>query len=507
MTKPNLRIESAEPNPEYLIKSIAEQGYSLETALADLMDNSVSAGANSIEVMIRMDKEPFTLFLADNGLGMDENELRQNMQFPSSSPESNRERIDLGRFGLGMKTASFSQTRKFSVISRKKGTSDYFGRTWDVEYLKKEGWKLIVNTEEEVSVMLASWQRLSEAHLNRFEDFQPNTLIVWHGLFKFESYLECDNRQRALKKEITEVTSEYLALVFHRFMERTSNPLRIRINNSLITPFNPFPAAEKDFRPMEFRQKNFRSDTIKMEGFILPARSIDESQNNLNIWTTKNLGLMDMEGIYLYRADRVILFGGWNGLIRKAPRLQLARLRVEVGNSVDHLLHLNVAKSQIVIPHDLKGAFENYITELKTEAAREFYNRGVRNFSGYGKKDKVQLFQRRSSSKGVLLELNADFTLINNLLSSLNTQQQTQFRLIMRMINTAVNNIRQSHQDVAFNANNVSGPIVSNSDIRLFIEELKASGINSEQIKKEILPGLGFTLSSLPTEILNLLKL
>ena len=116
MTESNLRTESAEPNPEFLIKSIAEQGYSLETALADLMDNSISAGADCIEVMIRMDEEPFTLFLADNGLGMDEDELRQKMQFPSSSPEKDRQQIDLGRFGLGMKTASFSQTRRFSVI-------------------------------------------------------------------------------------------------------------------------------------------------------------------------------------------------------------------------------------------------------------------------------------------------------------------------------------------------------------------------------------------------------
>jgi len=499
--------ESAEPNPEFLIKSIAEQGYSLETALADLMDNSISAHADQIEVMIRMDEEPFTLFLADNGDGMSEEALRKNMQFPSSSPEGNRQQIDLGRFGLGMKTASFSQTRRFTVLSREKGTSEYSGRTWDVGYLKKAGWKLIINTKDEVSSLLAAWRHLSESHLNGFNGFEPNTVVVWQGLFKFESYLESGNRQKALKKEITEVTSEYLALVFHRFMERASKPLRIRINNSIISPFNPFPENEKDFRQMEFRQKTFRSDTIKMEGFILPSRSIEESRDNHNIWTTKNRGLMDMEGIYLYRADRVILFGGWNGLIRKAPRLQLARLRVEVGNSVDHLLHLNVAKSQIAIPHDLKNAFENYITELKTEAEREYFNRGVRKFSGAGKKDTIQLFQRRSSNKGVLLEINTDFTLVSNLAASLDARQQSQFRLIMRMVNTTVNQIKQSHQDIAFVENNDVQAGLNSSDIKLFIEELKASGISTDQIKKEILPGLGYSLSSFPTDVRNLLNL
>ena len=117
--------EDASPNPEYLIKSIAEQGYSLETSLADLMDNSISANADKVEVLINMDEEPFKLFLADNGDGMSEEELIKNMQFPSNSPENKRNSEDLGRFGLGMKTASFSQTRKFTVLSRKRGEKKY----------------------------------------------------------------------------------------------------------------------------------------------------------------------------------------------------------------------------------------------------------------------------------------------------------------------------------------------------------------------------------------------
>jgi hypothetical protein len=81
----NIDFEKADPNPEYLIKSIAEQGYSLESALADLMDNSISANANKIEVLIKMEQEPFTLFIADNGNGMDEETLKASMQFPSNS--------------------------------------------------------------------------------------------------------------------------------------------------------------------------------------------------------------------------------------------------------------------------------------------------------------------------------------------------------------------------------------------------------------------------------------
>ena len=111
-------VEDATPNPEFLIKSIAEQGYSLETSLADLMDNSISAGATNIEVLVDFDSSPINLFLADNGDGMTEKELIKNLKFPSNSPDNIRVNSDLGRFGLGLKTASFSQTRKFTVLSK-----------------------------------------------------------------------------------------------------------------------------------------------------------------------------------------------------------------------------------------------------------------------------------------------------------------------------------------------------------------------------------------------------
>ena len=505
MENKNILSEVADPNPEFLIKSIAEQGYSLESSLADLMDNSISAQANKIEVLIKMEQEPFILFIADNGNGMNEEELKAAMQFPSNSPEEKRNTVDLGRFGLGMKTASFSQTRCFTVLSKKKGTKNYIGRTWDVDYLKQVGkWRLIVNTSEDITKLIEQYRSISEAHLNRFENFEANTIVVWKGLYKFENYLEENNRQSALKKQITEVTSDYLSLVFHRYMERKKNPLQIRINNNLISPFNPFPTTITDFRPIEFKQKNFSTDTIKIEGFVLPSRSIDES-HSISIWTQKNRSLMDMEGIYIYRADRLIHFGGWNGLIKKAPRLQLARLRVDIGNSVDHLLHLNVAKSQIEIPHDLTAAFEKYIDELKTQAEREFYNKGIRKFSSNCKENNVQLFERKASNKGTLLEVNSSFPLLKSLMGELNKGQLTKLNLVIRMINTRINKIRQTHEDNAFVGIEEKDGL-SLQDLITCVKELIESGLSSELIKNDILPNLGYTESSLPQEVVQLLK-
>lgn len=501
-----MNTEPCIPNPEYLIKSIAEQGYRLETALADLMDNSISANAHNIEVLLKMEEEPFVLYLADNGDGMNEESLKKNMEFPSTSPDNKRETLDLGRFGLGMKTASFSQTRCFTVLSRKKGSKKYYARTWDVAHLKKSGWEIIIRTDDEIDSILSEYNQLSSDYLNQFEDYQPNTIIIWKGLFKFEHYIdEKSKRISALKKEITEITTDYLSLVFHRFMERSINPIQIRINNLLIKPFNPFPTVQKDFRPIAYKEKKIRADKIKIEGFVLPSRSIDESNSGQSIWTTKNRGLMDMEGIYIYRADRIILFGEWLGIIKKGPRLQLARLRVEVGNSVDQLLQLNVAKSQVIIPHDLSKAFENYIDELKIEAEREFYNRGIRRFSGTKKEPTAQLFERKASNKGMLLEINNAFPILSLLKNELNKEQNSKLNLLLRMINTRVNEIRQTHEEKSFIGIEEKDGL-STDDLFTCINQLKSSGFTTEQIKNDILINLGYKINSFPVEILELLK-
>ncbi len=117
---------------QYLINLLLNKDIAWNLSLADLMDNSITQ--SKIEVLVIMN-QPFTMFIADNGNGMDEETLKASMQFPSNSPEEERNIFDLGRFGLGMKRASFSQTRCFTVISKKKESKTYCGRTWDVNYL------------------------------------------------------------------------------------------------------------------------------------------------------------------------------------------------------------------------------------------------------------------------------------------------------------------------------------------------------------------------------------
>lgn len=491
------------PQPDYLIKSIAEQGYSLEAAIADLIDNSVTARSNVIQVLVDSDTEPFQLFLADNGDGMSMDELIHNMQFPSTSPEGDRSLADLGRFGLGMKAASFSQTRKFTVLSKKKGDRNYFGLTWDVDHLvKTKKWELLVNSDLEIDKLLNDFNKLNQDFNGEVSGFSPNTIVIWSGLYKFEKYLKEHNRKKALNREIVQNTTEHLGIVFHRFLDNPVNPLTIRVNNSHIKSFNPFPENKQSLRKLEFRQKDFGNDNIKLEGFVLPSFSIKESQQLGNDWTTPNKSLLDMEGVYIYRSNRLIIYGGWNGLIRKAPRLQLARLRVDIGNKADHLLHLNVAKSQVIIPHDLIKAFKGYIEELTSEAEKEFCNRGITKFNHEPKSKDTKFLKKIHSNKGPLLELNHEFPLLNDLVESCDQKQKTQLLLLVRMINTAINKIRDTHEDVPF----YRCEETKNNDFVETILSLKKQGFSSEFIKKNLISELGIELETLPTNLLEILE-
>jgi hypothetical protein len=494
-------FELANPNPEFLIKSIAEQGYSFETALADLMDNSITANASRIEVLTKIDSEPFLLFLSDNGDGMDKVSLKKNMQFPSKSPEESREISDLGRFGLGLKTASFSQTRKFTVLSRKKGSKDFFGLTWDVNHLKRSGkWEMIINSKEEIKQITEQYNSISKEHLNSSSDYIPNTIVVWKGLYKFENYVNEKNKQDALKEEITNTTSEYLSIVFHKFMERQINSLHIRINNTLVNPFNPFPTENSNLRSLEPLQKEFGKDFVRIQGFVLPNTSIKDDSNT---WTPQNKSLMDMEGLYIYRADRLILFGGWNGLIKKMPRLQLGRLKIDIGNKVDHLFHLNVAKSQINIPHDLKNAFLRAIVDLKTEAQKEYFNHGLKSFKQHPTEHSSELFYKIATNKGVLLRINDEFPLLKSLKSSLTTKQKAELNFILKMNSNLINKVRQVDNIQITGDAKKDG--ISIEEIVKSVKELLLLGLSKEQIKKDILPNLGLK-DNLTEEISNLLN-
>ena len=440
------------PHPYLFVKSIAEQGYSLSTAIADLIDNSITANAKKIELLFDLSTFPFRVYIADDGNGMSEAELDINMAFPSRDPEIKRDSDDLGRFGLGMKTASFSQTRKFTVLSRK-NTSSYASRSWDVEHLKGGKWEILINSQQENDTILDEYTILSEELLENDSSFMPNTVILWEGLYKFESKNpdKLNEKKEALQNEIDEDLRDHLRLVFHRFIENPKFQLKIRINNTIISSFNPFPGLS-DARWLQPIHKNHAGELITLKGFILPARAIKESRHGFSNWTIGKRNLTDMEGIYVYRKDRLIISGGWNRLVKKSPHFQLGRLMVDIGNNSDDLFQLNVSKSSIKTPFEIKQAFLRSIVSIKNEAVHE-YRRGINRIlkeKSSSKVDVIPLVNTKTTGSGEIFSLNPDFPLIDEVINKLDEHGKKIFKHLIKTINGFVNDLSNAENDSVF---------------------------------------------------------
>jgi hypothetical protein len=474
----NKNIILCPPNPEYLIKSIAEQGYSLQTAFADLIDNSISAKANKIEILSSTKKE-FIIYITDNGDGMTNEKLLSSMTIPSSSIDEIRHESDLGHFGLGLKTASFSQTRELIVISKQASDKTYNGYAWDVNYLKiTEDWTLKKLNNNEINNYINSYKETSTYHLESFEEYIPNTIIIWTGLYKYENFLKDENKENALNSDLTNNVEDYISIAFHRFID---NGLKIRLNNKLVQAFNPFPTNDAIIK-IPSRIGVINNSNVKFESIVLPNKAIKESKNLNNLWVTQNKSLMDMEGIYIYRGDRLIAYGGWHNITKRSGKLQLGRMKIDIGNNIDKLLKLNVAKSQIEIPYELKQVFYEELLDLQEKAQTEFYSIGLGEINDpiKPKMKPLELFKKAYTPKGAILYINESNPLVEFLMESFDKDQSKLFKVLIKNINSVFNKNRQFESDLIIGSD--ESPIDKEA-IDPIIAKLRELNIDEETIK------------------------
>lgn len=423
------------PHPVYFIKSISEQGYSLSTAVADLVDNSVTAGAKRVELLINTNISPLRIFIADDGSGMTDDEITANMQFPSADLDAPRAGNDLGRFGLGLKTGSFSQSRKFTLISSKPGMP-YQARTWDVEYLKKtQDWTLIYESDSATENLLKCFNTLSSDFHSRNEDFVPRTLVVWDDLYKLERL----KKRSEINDELDELRS-HLGLVFHRYLE--SGRLEIRLNNSMIDAFDPFPVNANGVQLIAENYWQTADNFIRFQGIILPKRAAAEVKEGVSGWTPPGRMLEETQGIYVYRNERLISYGGWLRTISKSVSLQFGRIKIDLTNTNDSEFHLNVAKSSLKLPFSLKRAMADMVADVAAQAAKEFRERLasgiIRNTTA---KSGLSLITRCSNASGPVLQINHDFALIRELESSMDVSQREFLRTLTGLLEKKLNEI------------------------------------------------------------------
>jgi hypothetical protein len=186
--------------------------------------------------------------------------------------------------------------------------------------------------------------------------------------------------------------------------------------------------------------------------------------------------------------------------------LKLARLKVDVGNLNDDILQLNVAKSKIAIPYELNRGFLEKVSQLRTDAKKEYFNHGLRDVSSGINEGRESIFNKVITSKyGAILELNTSYPGIKSFMENLDQEQNKQFKIILQLINVSSNKLLDKHDDKEF----VGIEETDNVNIDLiisYIKQLKEAGFEKEKIKELAFSHLGFKETNLPMELSTILK-
>lgn len=349
---------SAVPEASSMIETFRAIGYNIETAIADIIDNSISANAKNIWINFEWKGSKTWLSIKDDGIGMNDAELIQAMRPGSKNPLQERNQKDLGRFGLGLKTASFSQARRLTVLSKKVGYNSVFW-TWDLDFVNQTGnWDLIKylpdeNLETEISKLVTG------------------TIVLWNDIDRVVKDFNQDDSKAEFKfNQTMEQVKKHLAMVFHKFIEQ--GKINIYFQDKKVNAWNPFLSNEK--ATQEFPPEKIQNGKVKIEGFVLPHKSKISEETYKNAEGVK--GWNEQQGFYIYRNERLLLAGDWLGLFRKEEHYKLARIQIELPNTLDESWQIDIKKSIARPPLVFREQIRAYALKVRQQAVEVYRHKG-----------------------------------------------------------------------------------------------------------------------------------
>ena len=353
------------PKADSLMGSMRSIGYTFESAIADIIDNSISAHANNIQLSFPTDASKCFVSIMDDGVGLSEEELFNAMRYGSTACEKTRSDDDLGRFGLGLKAASLSQCRILSVVSKK--ANKVTGFQWNYNHILKTGsWDLIVLSEADYSVLPT---------YDMFRAKTSGTLVVWQD---FDIIDKATNGQIfTTLSTYKESVTEYLSLIFHRFLN--SKNLHIRLNQLDIEGLDPFLDSKKEkvtrqkIINLAIKDSSGVERIVKVQPVILPFYK-DLSKKDIKLLGGDE-NLRTKQGYYIYRNDRLIIWGTWFGL-QRSELTKNARIRVDFPNSLDDIWKIDIKKQNASIPLQIKNSLKRAVTEAMNLSVKQQTHRG-----------------------------------------------------------------------------------------------------------------------------------
>ena len=450
------------PDASAMVESLRAHGYTLNTAVADIVDNSIAAHAKTVRIEARwpQGETPF-VSIADDGDGMSDEELLAAMRLGSRHPSEERAEDDLGRFGLGLKTASFSQARRLTVSSRRDGHAAATYR-WDLDHLAKPeviGWQLLRGPDDRSAARLAAMGDTA------------GTVVLLEVLDRVVDEpgegIEGSEQEGQFREKVIRLR-QHLAMVFHRYLSRAgATRVAILVNGQLVEPWDPFvtvnPATQTLFEGESPHSSGFSK--VRVVGHVLPHR--DRFDSRAPALSHKKfeeaagpLGWNAQQGFYLYRNDRLIIAGGWLGLgpkphgWRQEEHFKLARIQVDIPNNLDLEWRIDVKKSSAAVPGQLSKWLTGVATTVRRRAKEVYAHRGSASIGSKNKSAETAAprpWKSTTTSAGPRYRVDRSHPLVAALLGQLPNESKPVLQQLLRLLEQTVP-VEQIWVDVADNS-------------------------------------------------------
>jgi hypothetical protein len=404
-----MATRNAPPHAGSMLESLRGLGYALPTALADLIDNSISAASTKVDLHFEWAGPASWVRILDNGCGMDDAALEAGMRLGAKDPRLARNASDLGRFGLGLKTASFSQARRLTVASRRNGGA-ISCLHWDLDLIGRElgtEWPLFEGTADGSEHLVAPLDQLHNG-----------TVVIWENLDR----LVTDGFGVPEMLEVLDSVERHLAMTFHRFLEGQISKLKLTLNGKEVRPIDPYLIGHPGKALESPEYKIIGTLGVTAQCHVLPHR--DMLKPNEQEAAAGPGGWTQQQGFYVYRNERLLLAGGWLGLgdgnrswLRDEAH-RLARIRLDIPNNADADWKINVLKSTASPPVKLRPQLHRLASETRSKARQVFAHRGhIAPVSGTRSNGLTEVWQVRRSTQGTSYRLARDHDLIASIIS------------------------------------------------------------------------------------------
>lgn len=393
-------------------------GYSLETAIADLIDNSISAGADAIDIICDLYGAQPLVVIVDNGRGMTEVELLHAMRHGTVNPRQQRSPRDLGRFGLGLKTASFSQCRSLTVASARDGVR--CGAEWNLDRIDAaDDWILSIMDAADLEAL---------PYVNRIGNH--GTAVVWRELDRLVEYEAGDRRDEIVSEKLGAL-GRHLSLVFHRFLAgdvKGYPRISITVNGHAVEAFDPFCRRNPATQLLPEEVVRINEAEVRLQPYVLPHHS-RLSAREYDFYQSRS-DFISNQGAYIYRNGRLMAWGDWFRLVPKGEATKLARVQIDFPNSLDEAWTIDIKKSRARPPHAVRERLRQIIARITARSVTVHRGRGHKLFQ----ESEAPMWERYADQGGIRFAINAQHPLILSLSAKLQPADVNSLRVLLDSI-------------------------------------------------------------------------